>query len=140
MCKDMQQMYTDADADEWLIGDYVSRENDLMRPNATPTAAAARCIPSYIPTIPQFPSCTFLHNVAGICSVVISPAEKRFNAGWKGKRSNPLQSQENTAGCDLNLHVSDLVVRVRGKRTSTETMPNIQLWHTAEWRIHKLTV
>lgn len=43
-------MHTDADE---CISDYVSRENDLMQPDTTPTAAAARCIPNCIPEIPS---------------------------------------------------------------------------------------
>lgn len=51
-CKYMPQKYTDIDADE-CISNYVSR--DHMRPITTPTAAAAaaRCIPSYIPEFPS---------------------------------------------------------------------------------------
>lgn len=44
-------MYTDAD--ECICIPTLSRENDLMRPNVTPTAAVARCIPNYIPEFPS---------------------------------------------------------------------------------------
>lgn len=40
-------MYTDAD--ECMSIPTLSKGNDLMWPNVTPTAAVARCIPNYIP-------------------------------------------------------------------------------------------
>lgn len=54
-CNHMQQMYTNADANEHMCIPTFSRENDLMWPNVTPTtaaAAAARCIPGCIPDFP----------------------------------------------------------------------------------------
>lgn len=103
------------DADECVCILTLSKKNDLLRPNVTQLLLQHAAFPTTFLNSLQ----TFLHNVTGICSVVVSLAEKQFKVRWKLKGQIPLKVRKRREAVTWNsvFHTCDcFIVKVRRKQ------------------------